>query len=178
MADNLSIDRRTSALLVDPAPCRRRGLQTAGRRRLLLGQRRGSASGAIGEGLSAAGHHHDGGGTRAGHRGWAIDAVTAPYPSHRQALSLSSTERSRACRFREYDIFRSGTGLAVSVPSFVSTILLARSLKVDYINDTVWFCSTSGRNEVCKASLDRGLRAAAADPAVARPGYLQRRCQS
>src|SRR5260370_3844136 len=124
-------DRHQRRRALDPAPCRRRGLQTAGRRRLLLGQRRGSASGAIGEGLSAAGHHHDGGGTRAGHRGWAIDAVTAPYPSHRQALSLSSTERSRACRFREYDIFRSGTGLAVSVPSFVSTILLARSLKGD-----------------------------------------------
>jgi len=60
--------------------------------------------------------------------GWAIDAVTAPYPSHRQALSLSSTERSRACRFREYDIFQIGHWpRRMSVPSFVSTILLARS---------------------------------------------------
>jgi len=43
-----------------------------------------------GEGLSAAGHYHDGGGTRAGHRGWAVDAVTASYPSHRQAALPSS----------------------------------------------------------------------------------------
>jgi len=33
---------------------------------------------------------HDGCATRAGHRGWAVDAVTAPYPSHSQALSPSS----------------------------------------------------------------------------------------
>src|SRR5258705_3067507 len=115
-------DRHQRRRPLDFAPCRRRGLQTAGRRRLLLGQRRGSASGAIGEGLSAAGHHHDGGGTRAGHRGWAVDGVTAPYPSHRQALSLSSSERCRACRVREYHSVQSGHWpRRMSVPSFVST---------------------------------------------------------
>jgi hypothetical protein len=59
-------------------------------RRLLLGRRRGSESGAAREGLPAAGHYHDGGGPLAGHRGWAVDVVAASYPSHSQAAFPSS----------------------------------------------------------------------------------------
>jgi nicotinamidase-related amidase len=48
--------------------------------RLLLGRRRGSASRAAREDISAPGHHHDGSGTRARHRDRAVDAVTASCP--------------------------------------------------------------------------------------------------
>ena len=83
-------DRHQRRRTLDPLPCRRCGLQTAGRPRLLLWRRQGSASGTVGEGLSAPGHHHDGCGTRAGHRSWAVDAVTASNPSPRRAALLSS----------------------------------------------------------------------------------------